>query len=47
MPKQNEIIRRYYTAMNKIAKEDGGENELYKIELLMKQAKITPQLTAR
>ena len=37
-----EIIRRYYTAMNKIAKEDGGENELYKIELLMKQAKITP-----
>ena len=36
-----EIIRRYYTAMNKIAKEDGGENELYKIELLMKQAKIT------
>ncbi len=37
-----EIIRRYYTALNKIAKEDGGENELYKIELLMKQAKITP-----
>ena len=37
-----EIIRRYYTALNKIAREDGGENELYKIELLMKQAKITP-----
>lgn len=37
-----EIIRRYYAALNKIAREDGGENELYKIELLMKQAKIKP-----
>ncbi len=36
-----EIIRRYYTAINKVAMEDGAENEVYKIELLMKQAKIT------
>ena len=36
-----EIIRRYYTAMNKVAKEEASENEVYKIELLMKQAKIT------
>ena len=36
-----EIIRRYYTAINKMALEEGSENEVYKIELLMKQAKIT------
>lgn len=36
-----EIIRRYYTAMNKVAKEEASENEVYKIELLMKQARIT------
>ena len=36
-----EIIRRYYTALNKVAREGIGENEVYKIELLMKQAKIT------
>ena len=36
-----EIIRRYYGALNKAAKEECGENELYKIEVLMKQAKIT------
>lgn len=36
-----EIIRRYYTASNKVAREEGSENELYKIELLMKQARIT------
>ncbi len=36
-----EIIRRYYTALNKCAKEGVGENEIYKIELLMKQAKIS------
>lgn len=36
-----EIIRRYYAAVNKAAKEDGPESEVYKIELLMKQAKIT------
>lgn len=36
-----EIICRYYTAINKVAKEEASENEVYKIELLMKQAKIT------
>lgn len=36
-----EIIRRYYAALNKLAKDGVGENEVYKIELLMKQAKIT------
>ena len=36
-----EIIRRYYTAACHLAEDEGSENELYKIELLMKQAKIT------
>lgn len=36
-----EIIRRYYQAWNRVAREEAGENEVYKIELLMKQAKIT------
>ena len=36
-----EIIRRYYQAVNKMVKEDTSENEVYKIELLMKQAKIS------
>ena len=36
-----EIIRRYYTAINKVALGEASENEVYKIELLMKQAKIT------
>ena len=36
-----EIIRRYYTALNKVVREDASENEVYKIELLMKQAKIS------
>ena len=36
-----EIIRRYYTALNELAKGKGKENEVYKIELLLKQAKIT------
>lgn len=36
-----EIIRRYYTALNKAVKEEASQNEIYKIELLMKQAKIT------
>ena len=36
-----EIIRRYYTAVNRVAKEEASESEVYKIELLMKQAKIT------
>lgn len=36
-----EIIRRYYTALNDVIKGKAKENEVYKIELLMKQAKIT------
>lgn len=36
-----EIIRRYYQAVNKAVKEDAPENEVYKIKLLMKQARIS------
>lgn len=36
-----EIIRRYYTAMNDVIKGKAKENDVYKIELLLKQAKIT------
>ncbi|MCM1542210.1 MAG: DUF1846 domain-containing protein [Blautia sp.] len=36
-----EIIRRYYAALNKIVQDGASENELYKIELLMKQEKIS------
>lgn len=36
-----EIIRRYYAALNKVVKDEGNENEVYKIELLMKQARIS------
>jgi len=36
-----EIIRRYYTALNEVAKGKGKENDVYKIELLLKQAKIS------
>ena len=36
-----EIIRRYYSARNRVARGDNSENEVYKIELIMKQAKIT------
>ncbi len=36
-----EIIRRYYTAMNDLIRGKAKENDVYKIELLMKQAKIT------
>ncbi len=36
-----EIIRRYYKAVKAMALGDDVENEVYKIELLMKQAKIT------
>ena len=37
-----EIIRRYYKALLQMANGDSVENEIYKIELIMKQAKITP-----
>lgn len=36
-----EIIRRYYTTLNKMMKDEASETEAYKIELLMKQAKIS------
>ena len=36
-----EIIRRYYTALNRVIRDEASESEAYKIELLMKQAKIT------
>ena len=36
-----EIIRRYYAALNRQVKEEASETEVYKIELIMKQAKIT------
>ena len=36
-----EIIRRYYSALNRTARGEDAETEVYKIELLMKQAKIT------
>ena len=36
-----EIIRRYYTALNRVVRDEAPESEVYKIELLMKQAKIT------
>lgn len=38
---RREIIRRYYGALNRVAKGEDAETEVYKIELLMKQAKIT------
>ena len=38
---RDEIIRRYYTALGKLADGDGNDSEVNKIALLMKQAKIT------
>lgn len=37
---KNEIIRRYFTALNAMAMGDGNESEVNKISLLFKQAKI-------
>lgn len=39
-----EIIRRYYQALNRVAKDMGNKDEVFKIELLMKQAKITTDM---
>ena len=36
-----EIIRRYYHSMNRLIKNEATKDEVYKIELLMKRAKIT------
>jgi uncharacterized protein (UPF0371 family) len=38
---KQEIIRRYYEALIKFADGSGPEEEVYKIELIMKQAKIS------
>ncbi|MCQ2463022.1 MAG: DUF1846 domain-containing protein [Clostridia bacterium] len=38
---RNEVIRRYYTAMCKKRKGASNDDEIYKIELLMKQAGIS------
>lgn len=40
---REEIIRRYYTALNKLADDEGNDAEVAKISLLLKQAKITPE----
>ena len=41
---RQEIIRRYYQALNRLAKDEGTKDEVYKIELLMKQAKVTANM---
>ena len=38
-----EIIRRYYCILNRLVKEESRPEELYKIELLMKQSKISTE----
>ena len=38
---RHEIIRRYYTALGRLAAGDGNDEEVNKISLLMKQARIT------
>lgn len=43
---RQEIIRRYYQALTRLAKDEGSKDEIYKIELLMKQAKITADMRA-
>ena len=41
-----EIIRRYYQALSRLAKDMGSKEEVYKLELLMKQAKISTGMRA-
>lgn len=41
---RQEIIRRYYRALNHLAQDQTGQDEVYKIELLMKQAKINASM---
>ncbi|MDD6340072.1 MAG: DUF1846 domain-containing protein [Butyrivibrio sp.] len=40
---KQEIIRRYYQSLNRYAKDDASKDEVYKVELLMKQAKVTTE----
>ena len=49
---KDEIIRRYYTALNKLAEGNCNDNEVNKIKILFQQAKITtdfrkPTIAAR
>lgn len=41
---RQEIIRRYYQSLNRVTKDEGSKDEVYKIELLMKQARITTDM---
>ena len=41
---RQEIIRRYYEALPRLVHEDSTQEEVYKIELLMKQAKTSPEM---
>ncbi len=41
---RQEIIRRYYEALVRLVHEDSTQEEIYKIELLMKQAKTSPEM---
>ena len=38
---RQEIIRRYYTSLGRLAENNAAESEVYKLNLLMNQAKIT------
>ena len=40
---RDEIIRRYYSALNRLAVRGDNENEAQKIDLLMKQARLTTE----
>jgi hypothetical protein len=40
---KQEIIRRYYNSLNRLAKTECSADEVYKIELLMKQAKVSTE----
>ena len=40
---RDEIIRRYYAALGRLAKNGDNENEVNKIALIMKQAKVTTE----
>ena len=40
---KQEIIRRYYHSMNRLAKDEATKDEVYKQELILKQAKITAE----
>ncbi len=44
MASNQEIIRRYYQALNRLVTEEGSQDEVYKIELLMKKDNITPSM---